>query len=63
MYFAGDTVYKFFRIIFAICAVAFIYQLIRCGMYDITADYIKGLIIWLIGAVSYGIMWIAREFY
>ena len=63
MYFAGDTVYKFFRIILVVCGIAFIYQFIRCGMYDITADHIKALIVWLIGAISYGIMWVAREFY
>lgn len=63
MYFTGDTVYKFFRVVFVLCGIAFTYQIIRCGMYDITADYVKGIIVWLIGAVSYGIMWIAREFY
>lgn len=63
MYFAGDTIYKFFRVIFAICVIAFVYQLIRCGMYDITVDYIKGIIVWLTGAVSYGTMWVARKFY
>lgn len=63
MYFAGDTIYKLFRAILCVCVALFVYQIIRCGMYDLTADYVKGVIVWLIGAVSYGIMWIAREFY
>lgn len=63
MYFAGDTVYKFFRVVFVLCGLAFAYQLVRCGLYDATVDYVRALVAWLIGAVSYGIMWVAREFY
>ena len=32
MYFAGDTVYKFFRVVFVLCGLAFAYQLVRCGL-------------------------------
>lgn len=63
MYFAGDTVYKFFRVVFVLCGLAFAYQLVRCGLYDLDVDYVKGIVVYIIGAISYGIMWIAREFY
>ena len=63
MYFAGDTVYKFFRVVFVLCGLAFAYQLVRCGLYDLDVDYVKGIIVYIIGAISYGIMWIVREFY
>ena len=63
MCFAGDTIYKFFRVILVIAAIVFCALLVRCGMYDATVDYVRALAAWLIGAVSYGIMWVAREFY
>lgn len=63
MYFAGDTVYKFFRVILVIAVIVFCALLARCGMYDLDVDYVRALVAWLIGAVSYGIMWVVREFY
>lgn len=63
MYFAGDTIYKFFRVILVIATIVFCVLLVRCGMYDVTVDYVRALVAWLISAVSYGIMWVAREFY
>lgn len=63
MCFAGDTVYKFFRAILVIAAIMFCALLVRCGMYDETVDYVRALVVYAIGAISYGIMWIAREFY
>lgn len=63
MYFAGDTVYKFFRVVFTIAVVMFCVLLVRCGWYDETVDYVRALVVYAIGAISYGIMWVAREFY
>lgn len=63
MCFAGNTIYKFFRVILIIAAIVFCALLVRCGMYDATVDYVRALAVWLIGALSYGIMWVARELY
>lgn len=63
MYFAGDTVYKFFRVILIVASVVFCVLLARCGMYDETVDYARALVVAGIGTVAYGIMWVAREFY
>lgn len=63
MCFAGNTIYKFFRVILIIAAIVFCALLVRCGMYDLDVDYVRALAVWLIGALSYGIMWVAREFY
>lgn len=63
MCFAGDTVYKFFRVILVIAVIVFCTLLVRCGMYDETVDYVRALVAWLIGAMSYSIMWVARKFY
>lgn len=63
MYFAGDTVYKAFRVVLVIAAVVFCALLVRCGMYDETVDYVRALGAYAVGAVAYGIMWVAREFY
>ena len=48
MYFAGDTVYKFFRVVFVLCGLAFAYQLVRCGLYDLDVDYVKGIVVYII---------------
>lgn len=63
MYFAGDTVYKFFRVVLIGASVGFCFFFLRAGQYDLTIDYVRALVAWAIGAVAYGFMWVAKEFY
>ena len=62
MYLTSDTVYKFSAYLCAAYAITFAFFAIRCGLYNLTIDYVRASICGLVSGFAYAVMYVARKY-